>query len=249
MSVNGNYHDISLPLRITLFIQEIFVEYLLCPGVAKRETKLLRNLPSWSPQSKEREAAFFVLTLWSKLLLTRKGVERITTWVCRYVVPPCNKSCSACGYDFWVSTALFVVALCFFFISFQSNSVTKSQPHSHTPVPQIRSFQLPTFCSCEPLCSVWEHRPDQQWCKSGQSSLFASKNDNWGDFNLTLLRQNQSILVSTDQYQKVAWGVMMYLWIGRSWSWGGWRGQKWVGAIWGSGGWPRQCLTCVVRAF
>lgn len=61
-------------------------------------------------------------------------MERITTWVCHYVVPPRNKSNSARGYGFWVSTALFVVILCLFFTSFQSNSCEK-EPATFTHLP------------------------------------------------------------------------------------------------------------------
>ena len=166
---------------MTLVIQEIFVEYLLCPGVAERETRVLRCLPSWSLQSKEKGAAFLVPALWSKLLLTGKGIERITIWVCRYVVCLYSESSSAHGYGFWVSAALFVVVLCFYFISFQSNSVKESQPPLHT-CPTTRSSHLPAFCSYKHVCSVWEHGPDQQLCRSGQSSVLASKAETWWDF-------------------------------------------------------------------
>lgn len=90
----------------------------------------------------------------------------------------------------------------------------KRAGHVCTPVLQIHSAHPPAFCSSRRLCSIWEHRPDQKPCRSGQSSVQLARLIHGWDFSLALLKQSQSVLVPTDQCQKIAQGVMMYLLIG-----------------------------------
>lgn len=105
--------------------------------MVKRQIRIPRCLPAWSLQSKEKEGGFLECLLCAsspgKLLLIKESTERITIGVCHYVVPLCNKSRSAHGYGFLVSTALFVVILCLFFTSFQSRS-SEREPATLTHV-------------------------------------------------------------------------------------------------------------------
>lgn len=104
--------------------------------------------------------AFYVPAPRVKRLLIREGIERITLWICHDVVPLCNKSSSARGYGFLVSTPPFVVMPCLFFTSFQVKLLWKRANHIYTPVPQMCSSHLPAFCSLKHLGSIWEHRSD-----------------------------------------------------------------------------------------
>ena len=58
-----------------------------------------------------------------------------------------------------------------------SQTLWKRAGHLCTPVPQMHSAHLPAFCFSGRLCSVWEHRPDQNPCRSEQSSVSAGKTD------------------------------------------------------------------------
>ena len=162
--------------ELTLSIQEIFVEYVLCPGVVKRETRSLRHPLSSRLQSKEKEVAFphclCVPALQVRLLLIREGIERLTLWICRDAVPLCNKSSSARGYGILVSTAPFVVMPCLFFTSFQLNSCEREPATfihlSHKCVP-------PTCLSSAPA-SIWvqSERTDQiKPCADQRRVLFS----------------------------------------------------------------------------
>lgn len=140
--------------ELTLSIQEIFVEYILCPGPAKRQDPWgTRSHKGYS--QKKRKWLFFIAfcvpVLQVRLLLIREGIERLTLWICHDAVPLCNESSSARGYGFLVSTAPFVVMPCLFFTSFQLNSCEREPATfihlSHKCVP-------PTCLSSAPA-SIW----------------------------------------------------------------------------------------------
>lgn len=95
--------------------------------------------------------AFYMPAPRVKLLLIREGIERITLWICHDVVPLCNKSSSARGYGFLVSTPPFVVMPCLFFTSFQSNSCEREPT---TFIHLSHKCVLPTCLPSAPS-SIW----------------------------------------------------------------------------------------------
>lgn len=146
----------------------------------------------------------------SQPLSIREGIERITIWFCHRAVPQCNESRSACACGFSVSIALFVGIFCLFLISIQSSSCEREPAafthlsHKHVNLTCLLSAPTSTCVQPESTDQIKTVQIREKFC-------LASKTRNWWDFTLTLSRQNQSVLVPTDQYQKTALGVMTVL--------------------------------------
>lgn len=144
------------------------------------------------------------------LLWLREGVGRITSWVCHYVASPRQKGSSA-----RVKVSQFqqhcLWSFCVYFPHPPGRTlVRRSQPHLHTCAPNAR---IPPACPLLLQASGFSRRAQvgSGRPQAGEKFCLAGKADDGWNFTLALSRQNQSVLVATDQYQNAALGARMYL--------------------------------------